>query len=68
MNIKLDKIYVEISAGELVDKITILEIKKEKISNVQKLTEINKELNLLTEIFNKAFKKSDEIFSLREKC
>ena len=28
MNTKLDKIFAEISAGELVDKITILEIKK----------------------------------------
>ena len=35
MNTKLDKILAEISAGELVDKITILEIKKNKcfISN-----------------------------------
>ena len=31
MNTKLDKIYAEISAGELVDKITILQIKKQKI-------------------------------------
>ena len=47
MNIKLDKIYVEISAGELVDKITILEIKKEKIKNNDKLQDINKELKSL---------------------
>jgi len=32
MNKKLDKILAEISAGELIDKITILEIKKIKIS------------------------------------
>ena len=32
MNTKLDTIYAEISAGELVDKITILQIKKEKIT------------------------------------
>ena len=31
MNTKLDKILAEVSAGELIDKITILEIKKEKI-------------------------------------
>ena len=30
MNNKLDKILAEISAGELIDKITILEIKKKK--------------------------------------
>ena len=47
MNTKLDKIYAEISAGELIDKITILEIKKAKINNKVKLIEINKELKLL---------------------
>ena len=44
MNTKLDKILAEISAGELIDKITILEIKKEKIKNTEKLVEIEKEL------------------------
>ena len=44
MNTKLSKILAEISAGELIDKITILEIKKEKIKNKNKLIEIEKEL------------------------
>ena len=44
MNTKLDKILAEISAGELIDKITILEIKKAKISNKDKLNEVEKEL------------------------
>mgnify|MGYP001201432568 FL=1 len=44
MNTKLDKILAEISAGELIDKITILEIKKMKITNKDKLIEIEKEL------------------------
>jgi len=39
---KMNKIYAEISAGELVDKITILKIKKEKINNKEKLIEIKK--------------------------
>ena len=39
---KLGKILVEISAGELIDKITILEIKKDKISNKEKLLEVDK--------------------------
>ena len=34
----------EISAGELFDKITILEIKKSKITNKEKLNDIEKEL------------------------
>ena len=44
MNNKLDKILAEISAGELIDKITILEIKKIKIADKNKLLEIDKEL------------------------
>ena len=47
MNTKLNKILAEISAGELIDKITILEIKKAKISNKDKLIEIEKELQSL---------------------
>ena len=42
MNTKLDRILAEISAGELIDKITILEIKKVKISNKDKLFEVEK--------------------------
>ena len=44
MSKKMVKILAEISAGELIDKITILEIKKEKIKDDQKLIDINKEL------------------------
>ncbi len=47
MSNKLDKILAEISAGELFDKITILEIKKEKISNNEKLVDIENELGSL---------------------
>ena len=54
MSNKLDKILAEISAGELIDKITILEIKKIKILNKEKLNDIEKELSSL----NGAMKKS----------
>ena len=54
MNTKLNKIFAEISAGELIDKITVLEIKKEKILNKEKLLEINKELNSLLDTLNKS--------------
>ena len=50
---KMDKILAEISAGELFDKITILEIKKSKISNKEKLNDIDKELLSLKEAVNK---------------
>ena len=53
MNKKLDKILAEISAGELIDKITILEIKKIKISDAEKLKDINKELDSLNQTFKK---------------
>ena len=47
MSNKMDKILAEISAGELIDKITILEIKKEKIKEKEKLVEVEKELKSL---------------------
>jgi hypothetical protein len=53
MNNKLNKILAEISAGELIDKITILEIKKAKISNKDKLINIEKELSSLNETMKK---------------
>tara|TARA_B100001063_G_C16609950_1_gene475199 strand:+ start:82 stop:474 length:393 start_codon:yes stop_codon:yes gene_type:complete len=52
MDTKLNKILAEISAGELIDKITILEIKKTKITDVNKLNEINKELKSLESTFD----------------
>ena len=49
----MDKILVEVSAGELLDKISILEIKKEKIKDLEKLKFINDEYNVLkTELKN----------------
>ena len=53
MNSKLDKILAEISAGELIDKITILEIKKIKINDAEKLEYIEKELLSLNDTFKK---------------
>ena len=54
MKKKLNKILAEISAGELIDKITILEIKKVKITDEDKLVEINKELLSLNLILKKS--------------
>ena len=53
MSNKLDKILTEISAGELFDKITILEIKKEKISNNEKLVDVERELSSLKDTVEK---------------
>ena len=54
MGKKMDKILAEISAGELFDKITILEIKKAKISNKEKLNDIERELSSLNETVKKS--------------
>ena len=61
MDTKMDKILAEISAGELVDKITILEIKKNKISDEKKIVEVNKELNSLKKTFDKFITKKSLI-------
>ena len=51
MHEKTDIILAEISAGELIDKITILEIKEEKITDNKKLVDIKKELFSLNKTF-----------------
>ena len=65
MDKKMDKILAEISAGELIDKITILEIKKEKISNKEKLIEVDKELVSLNETLKKSINDEHKIMSFK---
>ena len=64
MNTKLNQILAEISAGELLDKITILEIKKEKIKDGQKLMDISKELSSLTKTSDEKIPDKSEINNL----
>jgi len=64
MNTKLNQILAEISAGELLDKITILEIKKEKIKDGQKLKDISKELSSLTKTSDEKIPDKSEIINL----
>ena len=61
MNTKLNIILAEISAGELIDKITILEIKKIKIKNQSKLLEIDKELSSLKKTMSEFIPNSTKI-------
>ncbi len=49
----MNKILVEVSVGELLDKISILEIKKEKIKDNEKLKFINDEHAILKEQLDK---------------
>jgi len=66
MDTKLDKILAEISAGELIDKITILEIKKNKISDENKLKEIDKELSSLNHTMNKSILEKSKILTFKD--
>jgi|TARA_A100000164_G_C21772467_1_gene706953 DNA mismatch repair ATPase MutS len=51
------EIQINISVGELIDKITILQIKKEKITNLEKVKKASYELELLEKSLN-SFKTS----------
>ena len=65
MNTKLDKILAEISAGELIDKITILEIKENKIIDKTKLVNVRKELGSLNNTLNKFIPDLSKIIELK---
>ena len=61
------KIYSELSAGELFDKISILEIKKNKIKDKDKKNIVLKELSSLQETASENIKKSKLITKLYKK-
>ena len=60
----MNKILVEVSVGELFDKISILEIKQEKIKDSEKLKYIKNEYNVLRDQFSKNVKSDDKINKL----
>tara|TARA_B110000014_G_C19915473_1_gene473688 strand:+ start:197 stop:592 length:396 start_codon:yes stop_codon:yes gene_type:complete len=62
-----DEINVPISPGELVDKITILEIKKEFIKDDNKLKNINHEYDLLMQIYSEQISKTKGVTELKNK-
>ena len=62
----MNKILFEVSVGELLDKISILEIKKEKIKDPEKLKYINDELQILQEQYKANIKSDIEINKLYE--
>ena len=64
---KSKKILSEISAGELLDKISILEIKREKIKDKNSLDEINKEYKMLMSAQNSSIELTDKIEQLFKK-
>ena len=62
----MNKILVEVSVGELLDKISILEIKQEKINDPGKLKFINEEHSILKDQFNNNVKSDQKLNELFE--
>ena len=62
----MNKILVEVSVGELLDKISILEIKQEKIKDTEKLKFINEEHSILKDQLNKNVKSDQKLKELFE--
>jgi len=60
----MNKIIVEVSIGELLDKISILEIKQEKIKDPEKLKYINLEYSILKDQLKKNIKSDEKIDNL----
>ena len=60
----MNKILVEVSVGELLDKISILEIKKEKIKDPEKLKFINDEYEVLKNQLNQNIKSDEKLNNL----
>ena len=60
----MNKIIVEVSIGELLDKISILEIKQEKIKDPEKLKFINNEHSILKDQFENNVKSDEKLDGL----
>jgi len=60
----MNKIIAEVSIGELLDKISILEIKQEKIKDSEKLKFINNEHSILKDQFEKNIKSDEKLKGL----
>ena len=60
----MNKIIVEVSIGELLDKISILEIKQEKIKDPEKLKFVHKEHSILKDQLGKNVKTDDKLNNL----
>ena len=60
----MDKILVEVSIGELLDKISILAIKKDKIKDETKLEHILNEYKILKEEYDNKVKNDDNLLKL----
>ena len=57
----MDNIQVPVSPGELLDKITILEIKSERMTDPEKLENVRRELALLSETWRAAVQEDETV-------
>lgn len=62
----MEQISVPVSPGELVDKITILEIKAERITDEEKLKNVKTELELLVQVWETASVDAEAVLPLKE--
>lgn len=62
----MENIRVPISPGELLDKITILEIKAEQIADNEKLRNVKTELDLLGQVWEQASADNDTVLELKQ--
>jgi len=65
MDVTMARIEVPISVGELVDKVTILEIKSEKIPDAAKLANIRRELDALTAVLKPSLAATPALAALK---
>ena len=59
----MSQILIPMSPGELIDKITILEIKMERIDSIEKKANVEKELSLLNKVWNDAASENSDLYS-----
>ncbi len=64
--ISMKELLIPISPGEILDKITILRIKSQRISDPEKLANVKKELHILDEIWAKSVNVDDTIKQLTD--
>jgi len=62
----MNHILIPISPGELLDKITILEIKSERIESVEKKSNVNTELGMLNKVWTDATSEDASLKSMRK--
>ncbi len=60
----MNEIQIPISPGELLDKITILQIKAERIEDAVKVANVKTELDMLNKVWNETVEADDEISAL----